>query len=218
MAWEMVTGHNVDVPYDGQVYHVQTEDKGRRNPVIETLIYIGGQIIHHERSRYDEIVGDNYTEAEVMERLDAQHRRMVSAVKAGQFTGETHREPFGEQYVSARSFDEVVAEFVESLAGKQTVSLELIEHSPFLPGASATVRVRARHRGTGDPMPEVQLSVRVISVGAEAGRSAEARTDEQGEALLEFSVPATPDRAVAMVETSTELGCDELKLLLSSAL
>jgi hypothetical protein len=216
MPGGMVTGHNADVRHEGDVYHVQTEDKGRGNPVIETLIYVGGQIIHHERSRYDDIAGDGYTEQAVTDRLDAQHRRMVAAVKAGQFAGETHREPFGEQYVSARSLDEVVAAFVEGLEGRQTVSLELIEHTPFQPGASARVHVRARNRGTGDPMAGVRLAVRVIAAGAEAGRCAEARTDDQGEARLEFPVPAAAERAVAMVETSSELGCDELKLLLSS--
>ena len=41
----MITGFNTDVKYRGVVYHVQTEDKGEGNPMIETLIYKGGEIL-----------------------------------------------------------------------------------------------------------------------------------------------------------------------------
>ena len=41
----MITGFNSDVKYRGLVYHVQTEDKGAENPLIETLIYKGGEIL-----------------------------------------------------------------------------------------------------------------------------------------------------------------------------
>ena len=41
----MITGFNTDVKYKGVVYHVQTEDKGTANPLIETLIYKGGEIL-----------------------------------------------------------------------------------------------------------------------------------------------------------------------------
>ena len=41
---KVITGFNTDVKYRGTVYHVQTEDKGAANPLIETLIYKGGEI------------------------------------------------------------------------------------------------------------------------------------------------------------------------------
>ena len=41
----MITGFNTDVKYKGVIYHVQTEDKGTTNPLIETLIYRGGEIL-----------------------------------------------------------------------------------------------------------------------------------------------------------------------------
>src|SRR3972149_72348 len=45
----MITGFNTDVKYRGVVYHVQTEDKGAGNPLIETLIYKGGEILSSRR-------------------------------------------------------------------------------------------------------------------------------------------------------------------------
>ena len=40
----MITGFNTDVPYRGEVYHVQTEDKGTDNPMVESLIYSGARL------------------------------------------------------------------------------------------------------------------------------------------------------------------------------
>ena len=48
----MITGFNTDVKYRGVVYHVQTEDKGPQNPLIETLIYKGGEILGSRRLPY----------------------------------------------------------------------------------------------------------------------------------------------------------------------
>ena len=54
----MITGFNTDVKYRGLVYHVQTEDKGKDNPLIETLIYKGGEILASRRLPYAELVRD----------------------------------------------------------------------------------------------------------------------------------------------------------------
>ncbi len=52
----MVTGFNTDVEHEGRVYHVQTEDKGVGNPIIETLIYMGGEILAARRSSYADLI------------------------------------------------------------------------------------------------------------------------------------------------------------------
>ena len=46
----MITGYNTDVRYGELVLHVQTEDKGRELALVETLVYVGGTILHAERS------------------------------------------------------------------------------------------------------------------------------------------------------------------------
>ncbi len=50
----MITGFNTDVQFDGRVYHVQTEDRGRENPVLESLIYIAGTVIASKRTAYSD--------------------------------------------------------------------------------------------------------------------------------------------------------------------
>ena len=48
----MITGYNTDVSHHDLVMHVQTEDKGLDAATIESLVYVGGQIIGKRRSGY----------------------------------------------------------------------------------------------------------------------------------------------------------------------
>ena len=80
----MITGFNTDVKYKGVVYHVQTEDKGTANPLIETLIYKGGEILGSRRLPYADLVtrGD---EAAITKLMEDQHKGMIMEVKRGRF-------------------------------------------------------------------------------------------------------------------------------------
>jgi len=41
----VITGFNTDIKHGERVFHVQTEDRGLTNPVIESLVYVGGEIL-----------------------------------------------------------------------------------------------------------------------------------------------------------------------------
>ena len=80
----VITGFNTDVKYKGVVDHVQTEDKGTANPLIETLIYKGGEILGSRRLPYADLVtrGD---EAAITKLMEDQHKGMIMEVKRGRF-------------------------------------------------------------------------------------------------------------------------------------
>jgi len=80
----MITGFNTDVKYRGVVYHVQTEDKGTANPLIETLIYKGGEILGSRRLPYEKLAkrGD---EPAITKLMEDQHKAMILEVKRGRF-------------------------------------------------------------------------------------------------------------------------------------
>ena len=59
----MITGANTDVEYEGRTYHVQTEDKGRENPVVESLIYCQGEILGTRRHDYTEEMAESWAAA-----------------------------------------------------------------------------------------------------------------------------------------------------------
>jgi hypothetical protein len=111
----VITGFNTDVKYRGLVYHVQTEDKGKVNPLIETLIYKGGEILASRRLPYAELVrdADVDTEAAIGRLMEEQHKAMILEVKRGRFA------PPEEQRVEDLSLDEIVLAYLAARADKR---------------------------------------------------------------------------------------------------
>ena len=54
----MITGFNTDVKHGNRVFHIQTEDKGESNPVVESLVYVAGEILATKRTSYAEVLKD----------------------------------------------------------------------------------------------------------------------------------------------------------------
>jgi hypothetical protein len=79
----MLPGLNTDVAADGCAYHVQTEDLGEKNPMILTLVYKGGAVVLRERLEYGEIFGGKLSAPQIKTLMEAQHRRVMRRVAAG---------------------------------------------------------------------------------------------------------------------------------------
>ena len=109
----MITGFNTDVKYRGVVYHVQTEDKGTANPLIETLIYKGGEILGSRRLPYSDLIKDVHDEAAITKLMEDQHKGMIMEVKRGRF------DPGGEKtVVEDLSLDEIVLAYLAAKAAR----------------------------------------------------------------------------------------------------
>lgn len=81
----MITGFNTDVPYKGEVYHVQTEDKGQDNPMVESLIYKGGEILGAKRTPYSLFLANGYDEKKIVKFMEDQHRGIIRDIKIGRY-------------------------------------------------------------------------------------------------------------------------------------
>ncbi|HEV2851750.1 MAG TPA: hypothetical protein VHC97_03005 [Thermoanaerobaculia bacterium] len=79
----MITGYNTDVRHGEVVFHVQTEDKGVSNPYIESLVYVGGQVLASKRASYAEMLAAGKQEKEIVAFMDHQHRTMIAAIRHG---------------------------------------------------------------------------------------------------------------------------------------
>lgn len=79
----MITGFNTDVEHSGVVYHVQTEDKGVKSPLILSLVYVGGTILASKRTPYDDLIESGFDEKTLAERLQRQHKLICAAIRAG---------------------------------------------------------------------------------------------------------------------------------------
>ena len=79
----MITGFNTDVEHEGVVYHVQTEDKGVKSPLILSLVYVGGTILASKRTHYEDLIAGGFNEQLLAERLQRQHKLICAAIHAG---------------------------------------------------------------------------------------------------------------------------------------
>jgi hypothetical protein len=88
----MLVGYNTNIPYKEKTYHVQTEDNGKNNPVIVTLLYSQGAILASKKTSYADIVSDHDYEHKVRELMKAQHKVMIKELIAGKYTGDQKEE------------------------------------------------------------------------------------------------------------------------------
>src|ERR1039458_3899386 len=81
----MVVGFNHNINYKGEVFHIQTEDSGVKNPNITTLLYRGGTIISSKKISYADIIRIDNLSKVVEELMKEQHKEMLRSLKAGLF-------------------------------------------------------------------------------------------------------------------------------------
>jgi hypothetical protein len=83
----VITGFNTDVKHKSRVFHIQTEDKGEGNPYVESLVYVGGEILATKRTSYAEVVQTGRDDPAVQDLMEQQHRTMIAAIQRGRFDG-----------------------------------------------------------------------------------------------------------------------------------
>jgi hypothetical protein len=135
----MIFGFNTDVPAKDGTYHVQTEDRGAKNPVVESIIYVGGKIMGRKRTPY--VVAD-VTPERIEDMVRRQHKDLVESIRAG-------------TWVPSGGDGQQTA---PSLAKGYAVSLlnaENVRHGEYL-----RFQLSVRDRAKGDPVSNVALDVR----------------------------------------------------------
>ena len=126
----MVGGFNTNVRYKGRTFHVQTEDSGKANPLIHTLLYEGGVILYSKKHSYREEFPDDTREAEVRTLMEQQHRGVLQSLKSGDLDdeivvgskakgkkgkkGKTAGESFGSGIITDRPLADLILEHFSS--------------------------------------------------------------------------------------------------------
>jgi hypothetical protein len=219
----MLTGYNTDVSHDERAYHVQTEDKGRDNPYIESLIYVGGQVLASKRTGYASILEQGKGKDAILAIMDHQHRSMISAIRAGTFdakvaellgAGDNHREESAAA-PTERSLDEVILEYLNAEAQQDRLVLILQEEVELAFGETALISVLATSSKTGRAVVGARVELKLISTAAEPRVLATGRTDNEGRLRLLVQIPRIDQGSSALIITaSSPLGKTELKYLL----
>lgn len=79
----MACGFNTAIEHEGTLYHVQTEP--RKEAGIETAVYVKGAVIHSLKTSHRELLGlSPEREQKFGELIEAQHRRVIAQIRAGE--------------------------------------------------------------------------------------------------------------------------------------
>ena len=212
----MITGHNTDITYNGIIYHVQTEDRGIGNPVVETLVYKGGEILEAYRTSYEEDVKDGYDEQKVIALIEKQHRSVIWEIKGGKYDREAAlmSDPLAEGIIDTKkSLDQVILEYLASEEEKERMLLDVKSPNDLIEGGSATLTIHTKSSTTAEPMAGSKIIVKIISTVKKPLTVHEGKTDKTGTISLQFPVPEFPDGSAALLVQafSDVAGSDEIK-------
>lgn len=81
----MPGGFNTNLNYEGEIYHIQTEDKGMENPKIITCVYLKGKIIASEEISYTDIKIYPDCKQKVRRLMASQHIKMMKYIIEGKY-------------------------------------------------------------------------------------------------------------------------------------
>ncbi|MBI5599772.1 MAG: hypothetical protein HY890_08580 [Deltaproteobacteria bacterium] len=81
----MHVGINQNIIRDSEVYHLQTEDGGRKNPVITTVLFKGGRILLTRKTPYSDILKSDKLSIVVKEIINEQHASVLKELQEGRF-------------------------------------------------------------------------------------------------------------------------------------
>jgi hypothetical protein len=226
----MLTGHNTELLHDEIAFHVQTEDKGRTNPQVVSLIYVGGRVLAAKRTSYAELLAKGVGERDIADLMDRQHRTMLAAIRHGRFdeqvqkllapqTVEEARSPgdnHGDHALEdlSLSLDEMVSEF---LGAEAAPSLTLVFDSATPPraGEQYEIALQALSMPGSRRVGGAQVKVEMISPFEPPRLLASGSTDEDGCWRQHVLVPDSASGLAALiVAVRSPLGDAEAKILL----
>ena len=220
----MITGFNTDIKHNDKVYHIQTEDKGLDNPYIESLIYVGGQILASKKTSYAEQAKTGVDEKWIGGLMEQQHRTMIAAIKRGRFdspaeaTKMTGKIPVETAAIPPRAddktLDQVILDYLASEAESEHLELTLLSEADFYAGSPVEVRVAARKSLSQNPIAAASIEVKLISTIEPPKVIFKGKTAGDGTAVIRCNIPALVEgTAAVIISAQSGIGSDEIKQL-----
>ena len=186
-----VFGFNTDVKVERTVFHVQTEDRGSANPVLDTTIYIKGRVLAKRGTSYqDFLASPDFNESELHAMLERQHKEIIEAVRSGKLAEMAQ---------------------LEERPTPRGIGVQLLNPATFLKGTTATLEVAVTRRRDDSPLPDATIRVR-LHTGTPQPLQFETKGDAQGKARLQFPMPRLgPGGAELVIQAVGSEGQDEIK-------
>ena len=221
----MITGFNTDIKHNDKVYHIQTEDKGLQNPYIESLVYVGGEILASKKTSYAEKAKEGVDEKWIGSLMEQQHRTMIAAIKRGRFDGpadatKTHTGEIPALKVPPpppsddKTLDQVILDYLASEAESEHLELALLSEADFIAGTPVEVRISARKSLSQAPIAAAAVEVRLISTVEPPQIIFKGKTDGTGSCVIRCTLPPLNEgTAAVIISAQSPAGADEIKQL-----
>ena len=230
----MLTGFNTEIDFEGVTYHVQTEDRGASKPLIESLVYVRGEILATRRTEYGGLLQAGAEMAAIQTLMERQHRTIVDAVRSGRIdllteppvggasdTTVSRRSPVaGGPGEAARSpqktLDEVIAEWLAEQQRGERVRLRVSGGEGLTFGAQFALEVTVCTTPGETPVAGAHATARFLSTTMKPTGLAEGTSDEAGAVRLRGTIPNL-DKGQGLLVVAVEHPCgnDEVKFLVT---
>ena len=188
----MIFGFNTDLRVGNAVYHVQTEDRGDVNPVIDTTIYAKGRILHRRVNSYKDFrESPEFNPTSLRERLEVQHRAIIDELRSGALVLEAPP----------------AAAPTPAPAG---IQVQLLNPGSWLAAGTATLKLEVKSKGSGKAVSESAIQVTVT--GAKGPVEFTTVTNSAGHAELVFPLPRMgPGGTDLVIRAKSSAGEDEIR-------
>jgi hypothetical protein len=192
----MLFGHNSNVTIDGTMFHVQTEDRGTANAVIDTTVHCRGRVLHRRKASYADLLPLNADSEQALKlRLDDQHRTVMEEMRSGVLKLAVPQAPAAPAFSAPPPPPAKAAPTTTSSA--KPIIMELMNARTWLSAGRATLQVAIRHKEGGSGIAGVRITARIEGAAERTEFSAETRAS--GQALIEFSMPRLTGNDPALV-------------------
>jgi hypothetical protein len=181
----MLFGHNSNVKAGDATFHVQTEDRGATNALIDTIVYFRGRVLHRRTNNYFDLLPLNPGREQALKvRLDQQHRAVLEELRTGAL------------HLSLPQEEKSAPQTPAAVQAPQVLLLELINAKSWLSGKRALLQVAVRneaHQAVGG------ATVRARVDGAAEASEFSVQSGDFGHAQLEFDMPRLAGAEPALI-------------------
>jgi hypothetical protein len=238
----VITGYNTDVKHNTRVFHIQTEDKGESSPYIESLVYVGGQILATRKTSYADVVKNGRDDKAIQELMEQQHRTMIAAIQRGRFDGPNNslRTPEGmsdgtaqaaqaaaetgeagsedpSEATSAgdRTLDQVILDYLANELTHEQVDVLFAPSPEFQAGRTADFKLKAETSSSRQPIAGAVVQIRILSTTSKPEAVFQGKTASDGSCVVTFPVPGMKEGSAAVViRVSSPTGSTEYKYMI----
>ena len=234
----MLTGYNTDIDYAGTTYHVQTEDKGRLNPIVESLVYARGEILYSRRTSYRDLVEEEVENSAIATLMERQHHTLVEAIRRGRLAQLTDQpelisedddtsisrddddgiagaEGMGGDGVDEPTLDQVILDYLAAQRGRAHLVLRAVNTHDFVYGREAEISISAVDSQSNTAQTGVQITVLFKST-SEPRRLVLAEGETNGEGVFHAVAPLpefSGGTSAVVITAESDLGQSEIKHL-----